>query len=406
MNVEELNEAYLAAIVPKTSSKIYEKDFEKFIEFIKKKDVYKIDEKDIRAYIIYNIEILKRSESSVINYTSKIKTVLLSKGKEFNNLFWRSVYKFISSSYKNIVKNQAPEFESSDFSKWFLNFKPADAVGIQKKIACCVAFAGALRCQESHALKWEDLRIDNEREEVLVQIKKSKNGKCRGFMIAIKKFYSLLMDYKSMIQASNLWLYPGKSNKSNIFNKAGRRGIKWFQKLPKEMASFMGIKNASEFTHHSFRRSSACAAFENGCTLAQIKLLGGWSHESTAAVYINSSLGSKRKIAQNLFAGVEETQVDEPEASLNKKVITTKSSQSDFSQNSRKKVKILEKTKLDSVFEVQSGISKLSLEPYSFGKVDLEALERHPSFTEKLQNSQKKQQKFNGTFNNCVFNFN
>ena len=75
----------------------------------------------------------------------------------------------------------------------------------------------------------------------------------------------------------------------------------------------MGLKNATEFTHHSVRRSSACAAFENGCTLAQIKLLGGWSHESTAAVYINTSVGSKRKMANALFTGVVEAQLCEPE---------------------------------------------------------------------------------------------
>ena len=59
-----------------------------------------------RAYVVYNIEILKRSEPSVINYTSKIKTMLLSKGIELNDLFWKSVYKFISSNYKNVGKTK------------------------------------------------------------------------------------------------------------------------------------------------------------------------------------------------------------------------------------------------------------------------------------------------------------
>ena len=179
MSVNELNEAYLAAIVPKSSSKVYEKDFEKFMQFTKKESVYDICEKDIRAYVVYNIETLKRSQSSVINYTSKIKTMLLSKGIELNDLFWKSVYKFISSNYKNVDKNQAPEFESSDFRKWFQNFKPTDAVGILKKFAWCVAFSGALRCQESHALKWEDIRIDHERKEVLFKVKRLHDNKQR-----------------------------------------------------------------------------------------------------------------------------------------------------------------------------------------------------------------------------------
>ena len=174
-------------------------------------------------------------------------------------------------------------------------------------------------------------------------------------MITNKEFYCLLVRYKCLTQVSNNWLYPGKSVKGNLFNKSGRRGVKWFQKLPKEMAAIMGLKNATEFTHHSFRRSSACAAFENGCTLAQIKLLGGWSHESTAAVYINTSVGSKRKIANTLFTGLEETQVCEPEESFLGKCKLTKSTQSEFDPETSKKARIPTNKKLDSVSEVENG---------------------------------------------------
>ena len=57
----------------------------------------------------------KRTQSSVIKCTSKIKKMLLSKGIELNDLIWQSVYKFIGSINKNVGENQAPEFRFSHF---------------------------------------------------------------------------------------------------------------------------------------------------------------------------------------------------------------------------------------------------------------------------------------------------
>lgn len=59
----------------------------------------------------------------------------------------------------------------------------------------------------------------------------------------------------------------------------------------------MNLKNPNSFSHHSFRRSGATAAYEHGCTAQQTMHFGDWSSLNVMENYIVHTKPTKRKIA-------------------------------------------------------------------------------------------------------------
>ena len=55
------------------------------------------------------------------------------------------------------------------------------------------------------------------------------------------------------------------------------------------MASFLNKENATDFTFHSFRRTSATLAADSGATIQQMQDFFGWKSPSMTMEYITIS---------------------------------------------------------------------------------------------------------------------
>ncbi|CAK1541969.1 unnamed protein product [Leptosia nina] len=67
--------------------------------------------------------------------------------------------------------------------------------------------------------------------------------------------------------------------------------------MPKEVATFLNLPEAHEYTGHSFRRSSATLLADSGAELLTLKRHGGWRSSSVAEGYIDDSLRNKEEIS-------------------------------------------------------------------------------------------------------------
>ena len=76
--------------------------------------------------------------------------------------------------------------------------------------------------------------------------------------------------------------------------------------VPQKVALFLNLENASSFTGHSIRRTSASVGAENGITALQLKELGGWKSDTVAASYIESSTRHRAEIASGLLPKMKE----------------------------------------------------------------------------------------------------
>ena len=67
----------------------------------------------------------------------------------------------------------------------------------------------------------------------------------------------------------------------------------------------MNLLNPELYSHHSFRRSAATAAYEHGCTAQQTMHFGAWSSTNVMENYIVHTKTTKRKVAEAVLGGFE-----------------------------------------------------------------------------------------------------
>ena len=69
---------------------------------------------------------------------------------------------------------------------------------------------------------------------------------------------------------------------------------KVFFALPKEIAKFLNLPNASNYSGHSTRRTAATWMANSGVSLLQLKKFGRWKSDTVAQEYYDSSLAVKK----------------------------------------------------------------------------------------------------------------
>ncbi|EFA07727.1 hypothetical protein TcasGA2_TC002205 [Tribolium castaneum] len=82
-------------------------------------------------------------------------------------------------------------------------------------------------------------------------------------------------------------------------------GIHKIGGVPATVAKYLGLENASSYTGHCFRRSSASLLANAGATMERIKRHGGWRSTTVAEGYIEECENTKIKVA-NLILGEEQ----------------------------------------------------------------------------------------------------
>ena len=67
------------------------------------------------------------------------------------------------------------------------------------------------------------------------------------------------------------------------------------------MASILQKDNISNYTFHSFRRSSATAAADNGASVQQMQDFYGWKSANMTMEYISTSKSAVQSMASSLY---------------------------------------------------------------------------------------------------------
>ena len=65
------------------------------------------------------------------------------------------------------------------------------------------------------------------------------------------------------------------------------------EEVPRTIAWWNDLPKAELFTIHSFRRTAASKMAENGATILEIMLAGGWKSDKIARTYVEKSMRTK-----------------------------------------------------------------------------------------------------------------
>ena len=132
-----------------------------------------------------------------------------------------------------------------------------------------VSYSGALRVKEAHNLRITNVKFDVKRKKCEIDIVELKNCVERSFLITEEKSYNIIKMYHEMLPRDKLedgtepYFYPAYHKRADKFTRRTRRGVEWLQAFVKKVAADIGLPDSKRYTHHSFRRSSATAAYAN-----------------------------------------------------------------------------------------------------------------------------------------------
>lgn len=342
--IERLSAEFKAAQIPNTSRTNYLMAWGEFQTFLEKNNhLNGCSEKSLEAFFFYKREICNFKASSLFSLSSKLKTVALSQGFCFSKHFWDAIYRWFKDCGKNEKTFKAPMFDFEDIQEWIQTSKEDEPRDVQQKIAIFFAINGAMRCKENYSLKWTDVVINAKNMELQINIVNTKSGKARSQIITDKKCVFLVQRYSKIFgERTKNWFYATWNAKFNVFNNK-RRGIRFFQDLPKVMATDLGLMNPNSYTHHSFRRTTASFLHHSGLTLKAICDAGGWKDVKTVEGYISECNYQKRKMGNalslskvgkrkatledlslqlgNLTKSLKRTKLNEPEKEIQGEVI-------------------------------------------------------------------------------------
>lgn len=93
-------------------------------------------------------------------------------------------------------------------------------------------------------------------------------------------------------------------------------GINYLYKIPKTTAEVLELPNPSEYTGHSYRRSSATQMANSGANSAQIRRYYRWNSDSTANKYLDNSRSNSIAVAKIIAGPEDPSQNNRPQIPL------------------------------------------------------------------------------------------
>ena len=142
-------------------------------------------------------------------------------------------------------------------------------------------------------------------DKFVVSINLNKNDYPGQFMIG-QLFYDKVKNYMSMrpVDYTNdrffVQYLNGKCKRQNI----GRHTIGG---IPKQIATFLNLKDAERYTGHCFRRTAATLLSESGASMQMVKQLGRWRSDIIAQGYIEDSLHNRQMIFDGITQNMSKT---------------------------------------------------------------------------------------------------
>lgn len=166
---------------------------------------------------------------------------------------------------------------------------------------CIIAISGACRKQELKNINIED--IQDTGKTLIIKISNTKTNTARSFVVP-ETYYAICKKYINLRPAG------GNTNNTFFLNYQNERctkqsvGINKIGSVPKQIALFLNLPNANEYTGHCFRRSSATILVDAGGDLLSLKRHGGWQSSSVAEGYINESAANKASTANKIATAI------------------------------------------------------------------------------------------------------
>lgn len=167
-------------------------------------------------------------------------------------------------------------------------------------MAFIFGIAGACRREELAHLKVDN--IEDLGHLLLIKIPDNKTNKPRSFTVT-GEFLDYYRRYVLLRPTQGLTFSESRFFLRYCNGKCCKQvvGIHKFGSIPKEIATFLKLSNAEDYTGHCFRRTSATLLVDAGANLTSLKRHGGWRSSTVAESYIDDSIVNKVHVANQIL---------------------------------------------------------------------------------------------------------
>jgi integrase len=190
------------------------------------------------------------------------------------------------------------------------NFKGHSSYWKLRKAYAAICFVGGLRTTEMKKLSMDSFELGNEGYIFSYIPAKQRNGaqRTKKFLVPFNNenpancWASQIRSYLDNLE-QDLGSDKGSGELFKTVLKSGKfskcpMGYNYLGKIPKDVAEVLELDNPKSFTGHSFRRSSATHAADEGASSVEMRRYYNWKDDTIANKYIEETLSGNRHMAQ------------------------------------------------------------------------------------------------------------
>ncbi|XP_031350101.1 uncharacterized protein LOC116175885 [Photinus pyralis] len=300
--MEEISQIASAAkktLLPCKSRTVYEEAYNAYKKWCVKRNVKKTVEDTILAY--FTTDLASYKASSLWSKNSMLRTTIhLNEGVDISK--FPSVIPFLKRKGEGYTPKKSLILTDENVDSFLLSAQ--DEHHLLNKVILIFGVAGACRRQELVFLQTTNVEDQEKHFLVKMGIIDTKTKKDRSFVILpgkhnllhiIRKYIAI----RPKVTSHNRFFINYQNGKCTVQPV----GVHKVGGVPSVVAKFLNLTNASSYTGHSFRRTSASLLANAGGSMTDIMRHGGWRSASVAEGYVEESEMTKVNVATKILGG-------------------------------------------------------------------------------------------------------
>ena len=276
-------------------------DFKSFVGASRNWDESEPTEDEVMSWAKFLWNEKKASSSTMWTTYSMLNAVIKSKYNMNLKKFVRVTA--LIKSYDTDVKKKASCFSKNEFDDFIFHTECSMPYWLVGKAVAISSYFGGLHRIEAESLLLEDFVVTKDGIEVTHSRSKQRSDcKSTKFLIPRTSSYADIVESYLERVREDLGKRTGRvwyTGRQDIFVNSPM-GKNFIAKIPHDIASKLNLDDVDSYTFHSFRRTSASNAADQGASALQMQQHFGWKNVAMAQEYMSTSKVAIKDVAQKL----------------------------------------------------------------------------------------------------------
>ena len=292
MSVKRNIDEILSDTLPLKSKPRYLKAWSDFVEFADCENS-KPSEEDYIQWFDHLKTVKNMQASSLWSEYSKLNWIHQRKFSEKLQIYPRLTQQ-LKSYNADYVRTVATQFTKSQLNEFLKDDTLCSPFWTVRKAIVVLMVSGGLRSMELKDLQVGDVVEKGDIYEVNFKRVKQRGEKTSAKFVVdsegsrhVRKYLNDVRTQFGELDGQLIKGTPVTKGQSKYVNQ--NMGKNTIMEIGKDIARKLDLPNPDTYTSHTFRRSSATFAVESGATTAEMLPFYGWSSESTAQRYVETS---------------------------------------------------------------------------------------------------------------------